>query len=39
MRERAANLGGTFHVESRRGAGTRLVVELPAERRSREEVV
>jgi signal transduction histidine kinase len=39
MRERAANLGGTFQVESRRGAGTRLVVELPAERRAREEVL
>jgi signal transduction histidine kinase len=39
MRERAANLGGTFQVESRRGTGTRLVIVLPAERRSREEVL
>jgi signal transduction histidine kinase len=39
MRERAANLGGTFQVESRRGFGTRLLIELPAERRAREEVV
>jgi signal transduction histidine kinase len=39
MRERAANLGGTFHVDSRRGVGTRLVIELPAERRFHEEVV
>jgi signal transduction histidine kinase len=38
MRERAANLGGTFQVDSRHGAGTRLVIELPAERRCREEV-
>jgi signal transduction histidine kinase len=38
MRERAANLGGTFHIDSRRG-GTRLVVELPAERRCQEEVL
>jgi signal transduction histidine kinase len=39
MRERAATLGGSFHVESRPGAGTRLVVTLPAERRVQEEVV
>ena len=39
MRERAANLGGTFQVDSRRGAGTRLLIELPAERRNREEVL
>ena len=39
MRERAANLGGMFQVVSRRGGGTRLVIELPAERRSREEVL
>jgi signal transduction histidine kinase len=39
MRERAANLGGRFHVESRRGAGTRLAIMLPAERRVQEEVV
>jgi two-component system sensor histidine kinase NreB len=37
MRERAVTLGGTFQVDSRRGAGTRLVVELPAERRIQEE--
>jgi signal transduction histidine kinase len=39
MRERAANLGGRFQVDSRRGVGTRLVIELPAERRFQEEVV
>ena len=39
MRERAANLGGRFHVESRRGAGTRLTIMLPAERRVQEEVL
>jgi signal transduction histidine kinase len=39
MRERAANLGGRFYVESRRGAGTRLAIMLPAERRVQEEVV
>ena len=39
MRERAANLGGRFHVESRPGTGTRLAIELPAERRLQEEVV
>ena len=39
MRERAANLGGRFHVESRRGAGTCLTIMLPAERWVEEEVV
>ena len=39
MRERAANLGGRFEVDSRHGAGTRLLIELPAERRVQEEVL
>jgi signal transduction histidine kinase len=39
IRERAANLGGTFQIDSRRGAGTRLVIELPAARRFQEEVL
>jgi signal transduction histidine kinase len=30
MRQRAALLGGTFSIESARGAGTTLTVELPA---------
>ena len=29
IRERVATLGGTFRIESGRGAGTRLTIELP----------
>ena len=38
MRERAASVGGSFRVESRRGAGTRVTVELPIGRQGAEEV-
>lgn len=31
MRERAEALGGTFHLDSTPGAGTRITVELPAQ--------
>jgi signal transduction histidine kinase len=31
MRERAGTLGGTFHLESSPGAGTRVTVELPTQ--------
>jgi signal transduction histidine kinase len=31
MRERVGHLGGTFRITSRPGAGTRIVVTVPAE--------
>jgi len=32
MKERVSNLGGTFHIESKQGRGTRLMVEIPFSR-------
>jgi signal transduction histidine kinase len=29
MKERIYNLGGTFHIESKQGVGTKLLVEIP----------
>jgi signal transduction histidine kinase len=37
MRERAAALGGTFHVESQPGAGTRVTVTIPMPQTIRED--
>jgi signal transduction histidine kinase len=31
MRERVSLVGGTFAIESAPGAGTRIVVEIPAD--------
>jgi len=39
IRERVVNLRGTLHLESARGRGTRLTVELPARRRTEDPAV
>jgi PAS domain S-box-containing protein len=33
MKERVYNVGGTFHIESKQGRGTNLLVEIPLNRR------